>query len=92
MMAYDEARTFLLELNRYDLNASEHEAIRVAARVLEDATTASDTCHICYKAGQIVFGHKLRRAINNCNSDFCITKAAILDYIDKELDKVDEDD
>ncbi len=93
MMTYDEAKTFLLQLNTdKQLNASEHEAIRVAVRVLEDVTTSSDTCHACYKAGQIVFGHRLRKAINICNDDFYITKTAIINYIDEELDKVEEED
>ncbi len=55
-------------------------------------TTSSDTCHACYKAGQIVFGHRLRKAINICNDDFYITKTAIINYIDEELDKVEEED
>lgn len=103
MMTYDEAKTFLLQLNTdKQLNASEHEAIRVAVRVLEDVTTASDTCHTCYKAGQEVFAYKMRRLITDMiikepeNSKFVINSTwlstdFLTDYIDNELEKIDKD-
>ena len=103
MMTYDEARTFLLQLNTdKQLNESEHEAIRVAVRVLDDVTTASDTCHTCYKAGQEVFAYKMRRFITNMiskepeNSKFVrkgtwLSTDFLIGYIDGELEKIEED-
>lgn len=103
MMTYDEAKTFLLQLNTdKQLNESEHEAIRVAINVLEDVTTTSDTCYTCYKAGQEVFTYKMRRLITDMiskepeNSKFVIKSTwlstdFLIDYIDEELEKIDKD-